>query len=234
MASSTFHNASGLDAEGHLTSARDVALMSRALLSHEAVTGYTSVWMDELRGGKTQLVNTNKLVRFYQGANGLKTGTTSGAGFCLAASATRNGLTLVAVVMGAKSSDERFSAARGLLDYGFAHYASVPPPDLSAQLAPIRVMGGVLQRVELTSDAPSALVIPKGTEDKLETRVEIAQDLKAPVEAGQTVGRVVLMMGEEVLCEFSVKTARAVAKMTPLSAFLMLWREAVCMGRKSG
>ncbi len=232
MTNTTFKNACGLDAEGHLTTARDISTMSKALLSHPAITQYTSVWMDELRGGKTQLVNTNKLVRFYEGANGLKTGTTDGAGFCLSASATRNGLTLVAVVLGAKSSDDRFSSARGLLDYGFANYASVAPPDLSAKLTPVKVLGGVLREAKIKGEAPASLVVPKGSEAKLTGRVEMAADLKAPVEEGQTVGKVTVMLGEEVICEYPVKTTHAVAKMTPLSAFYILWNEATCMGKK--
>jgi len=121
MQNTRFLNCTGLDEEGHVTTARDVAIVSRELISHPMIIEYSTIWMDELRNGETQLVNTNKLVRFYPGATGLKTGTTSIAGSCLSATATRDGLSLVAVVMGAPNSDSRFAAARGLLDYGFAN-----------------------------------------------------------------------------------------------------------------
>ena len=122
MANTTFRCAAGLDQPGHLSTAKDVAIMSRALLGHPLILNYSTVWMDSLRGGETQLVNTNRMIRFYQGATGLKTGTTSGAGSCLAASASRDGLGLIAVVMGADTSDHRFAAARSLLDWGFANF----------------------------------------------------------------------------------------------------------------
>ena len=125
MKNSHFVNCSGLDAEGHYSSARDIAIMSAELMKHEEIKNYSTIWMDSLRDGKTELVNTNKLVRFYSGATGLKTGTTSSAGCCLAATAERDGLGLVAVVMGAKNSTERFNSARKLLDFGFANYKVV-------------------------------------------------------------------------------------------------------------
>lgn len=131
MANTTFRCAAGLDQPGHLSTAKDVAIMSRALLGHPLILNYSTVWMDSLRGGETQLVNTNRMIRFYQGATGLKTGTTSGAGSCLAASASRDGLGLIAVVMGADTSDHRFAAARSLLDWGFANFmqAKLTPPE---------------------------------------------------------------------------------------------------------
>ena len=121
MTGTHFVNCTGLDAPGHLTTARDIATMSRILIQHPMIREYSSIWMDSLRGGETQLVNTNKLVRFYDGATGLKTGTTDGAGSCLAATATRNGLSLVAVSLGSATSDERFQSARNILEYGCAN-----------------------------------------------------------------------------------------------------------------
>lgn len=142
MNSTTFYNATGLDADGHLTTAHDIALMSRELLNHRDVTKYTTIWQDSLRDGKTGLVNTNKLVRFYEGCTGLKTGTTDGAGCCVSASAKRGDMELIAVVMGAANSDDRFSAARKLLDYGFANYQRYSAKD-SKSFAPVKVTRGV-------------------------------------------------------------------------------------------
>ena len=142
MTNTVFHNACGLDAEGHLSTARDVAAMSRYILNTcPEVLHYTGIWTDTLRGGATQLVNTNKLLRRYNGITGLKTGTTSGAGVCISASATRDGLDLIAVVLGAPSSSDRFDAATTLLDYGFAAYRAVPLPAVEDQPLLIKVKG---------------------------------------------------------------------------------------------
>lgn len=132
MENTHFACCAGLDNEGHYSTARDIALMSRALLRYPKITDYTTIWMDTLRNGTTSLVNTNRLVRFYQGATGLKTGTTNGAGCCLSASASRDGLGLIAVVLGAGNSNDRFAAARALLDWGYANLAAVniTPPEL--------------------------------------------------------------------------------------------------------
>ena len=149
MENTHFACCAGLDNEGHYSTARDIALMSRALLRYPKITDYTTIWMDTLRNGATSLVNTNRLVRFYQGATGLKTGTTNGAGCCLSASASRDGLGLIAVVLGAGNSNDRFAAARALLDWGYASLAAVniTPPELE----PLAVIRGTAPTVELTA-----------------------------------------------------------------------------------
>ena len=141
MKNTTFQNATGLDAQGHLTTARDIAVMSQALLSHPLITEYSTVWMDSLRNGETQLVNTNKLIRFYEGATGLKTGTTDKAGYCVTASAKKNGMELVAVILDGQTSDLRFSAAKALLNYGFANYELANPDIGSEALLSVDVTG---------------------------------------------------------------------------------------------
>ena len=161
MNSTTFHNASGLDADGHITSARDVAIMSMELLKHKKITEYSTIWMDTLRDGKTSLVNTNRLIRFYKGATGLKTGTTDNAGHCLTASATRNGLSLIAVVMGAKTTDDRFNTARNLLDYGFSNYTLITPEPVNSQLSPVKVILGTKDSVEVRCDTPESIISKK-------------------------------------------------------------------------
>lgn len=230
MTNTTFQNATGLDADGHLTTARDIAVMSQALLSHPLITEYSTVWMDSLRNGKTQLVNTNKLIRFFEGATGLKTGTTDGAGYCLSASATRNNLSLIAVVLGADTSDHRFGSARGLLEYGFANYEAreIPPPDPA--LLPLPVRRGVCRTVELTCDAPERMLLEKGKGDQLTEQRELVESLEAPIEAGTPVGTIRLLLDGVVVCEYPVKTAQAVERMTMRSAFPMLWGELTRMG----
>ena len=213
MENTHFENATGLDAEGHLSTARDIAIMSRALLAHPKIKDYSTVWMDTLRDGQTQLVNTNKLVRFYEGCTGLKTGTTDAAGSCLAASAQRDGLELVAVVLGSPSSDERFSAARALLDYGFANYVRLPLP--APQAAPtVPVTGGVAPQVAWMSKGPGAVVVRAADRQAVEQQVELAEDLQAPVELGQILGRVTVTAGGSPVCEYELVAAEAVEEMT--------------------
>lgn len=225
MTNTTFKNATGLDADGHLTTARDISAMSAELLRHPKITEYTTIWMDSLRNGETQLVNTNKLVRFFPGATGLKTGTTDGAGSCLSASATRNGLSLIAVVLGSDTSDQRFGAARGLLEYGFANYEAKPVPEPDPTIAPVKVRGGVRQQVELKSCAPKQMLVEKGRGTGLTQQQTMAEDFQAPVAEGAHAGTVRIMLDGVIICEYDVVTAEAVDKMDLRTAIGLIWGE---------
>ena len=211
MTATHFANACGLDEEGHLSSARDVAVMSREmLLHHPEVREYCTVWMDTLRGGKTQLVNTNKLLKSYPGITGLKTGTTGKAGVCIAASAERDGLRLIAVVLGAASGKERFEAAKTLLDYGFAHYdsAEVTLPDDAPEELPVQ--RGTAETAALDYAAPERLLVPKGEGRDLQTKILLPDTLQAPVQQGSPVGSWQLLRGETVLQELPICAAQDV------------------------
>ena len=211
MTASHFANACGLDEEGHLSSARDVAVMSREmLLHHPEVREYCTVWMDTLRGGRTQLVNTNKLLKSYPGITGLKTGTTGKAGVCITASAERDGLRLIAVVLGASSGKERFEAAKTLLDYGFAHYdsAEVTLPDDAPE--ELRVKRGTAETTTLDYAAPERLLVPKGEGRDLQTKILLPDTLQAPVRQGSPVGSWQLLRGETVLQELPICAAQDV------------------------
>ena len=219
----------GLDNEGHYSTARDIALMSRALLQHPKITDYTTIWMDTLRNGATSLVNTNRLVRFYQGATGLKTGTTNGAGCCLSASASRDGLGLIAVVLGAGNSNDRFAAARALLDWGFANLAAVniTPPELE----PLAVIRGTAPTVELTAQPPAeGIVIPKGQREAMTQTVNLAESLEAPIAAGTEVGTVTVTVEGQTVASYPVVTAAAVERMTFGRAFQRLGQGLLAMG----
>lgn len=228
MENTHFVNATGLDAEGHLTTARDISTMSRALLHHPMITNYTSVWISELRDGKTQLVNTNKLVRFYDGCTGLKTGTTNDAGSCLSASATKKGMSLIAVTLGSPTSADRFSAARGLLDYGFANYARVELPALE-NIEPIRVKGGAQQKVDIVCEPPKAVIVRSADKGNIEQEAQILPDVEAPVEEGQVLGKVVVRVGDETVCEYQLVAALPVDKMTFFRAFGKLFHSLISM-----
>ena len=206
-----FENSCGLDAEGHLSTARDVAMMSREmLLRHAEVRNYCSIWMDTLRGGATQLVNTNKMLKTYNGITGLKTGTTSKAGVCISASAERNGLRLIAVVLGASSGKERFESATALLDYGFANYENVTPQLPKNAPETIAVSHGTASEVELCYSTPQRFLMPKNTAEPLTATLELPQKLSAPVESGTPLGTVQLASGGELLARFPVTAAQGV------------------------
>ena len=225
MEHTTFRNACGLDTEGHLSTARDVAIMSRTILNTcPEVLHYTGIWTDTLRGGATQLVNTNKLLKRYNGITGLKTGTTSGAGVCISASATRDGLDLIAVVLGSLSSSERFTAATTLLDYGFAAYAAVPLPAMEDRSLLIKVKGSAEESVPLDYTAlPETLLMPKENAAALTAQLDLPQELEAPVQLGQTVGTVRILSGETQLGEYEVRAAADAEKMDFGTAFGLLW-----------
>lgn len=215
MTGTHFENACGLDETGHLSTARDVAVMSREmLLHHTEIADYCTIWTDTLRGGETQLVNTNKLLRSYQGITGLKTGTTGGAGVCISASAERDGLGLVAVILGAPSSKDRFDAARTLLDYGFANYQSLTaelPADAPKTLPVAR---GAEETVELSYTAPGSFLAAKGDDAQLEVRLALPESVEAPVAAGQQLGTVTVLRGGQTLAEYPVAAANDVAALS--------------------
>lgn len=211
-----FVNCTGLDddTDEHLTSAYDIALMSKELLSHERIRAYTTVWMDSLRDGATQLVNTNKLVRFYKGTTGLKTGTTSKAGHCLSASAERNGLHLIAVVMGSENSSDRFEGAKALLNYGFANYKTVTPQYDTNLVTPVRVIKGFTESITPETESILPITVKAGDENKIEAEVEIATDVEAPVEKGQRIGCVTFKLDGKTIAEYPLTAKEEVRRLT--------------------
>lgn len=227
MTNTVFKNCNGLDEDGHVTTAYDIALMSRALIQHEKIFDYTQVWMDELRGGKTQLVNTNKLLKSYSGITGLKTGTTGKAGSCMAATAERDGMSLVAVVLGCASTEDRFSSAASLLDVGFSGWALTAPSLSSDALAPIAVEKGMQSTVAVEADPLTGVVVPKGREGEVVCETTMEETLTAPVEQGQAVGEVTCVLDGEVLARSQIRAASSVEALTFSSAWLSLLRAVV-------
>ena len=213
MTHTRFVNACGLDAEGHYSSARDVAAMSLALLRHPKILEYSGIWMDTLRGGETQLTNTNKMLKSYAGITGLKTGTTNGAGVCISASAVRDGMGLLAVVLGSPSSKERFESATAMLDYGFATFEAGAFPQIAGRADTLRVTGGVEQQVALDYTVPEKMLLKKGEGQTLTAAVVLPEKLDAPVAAGTQVASVTLKAGEEILGEYPVTTRSEVPQM---------------------
>lgn len=224
MTDTHFVNCTGLPAEGHVTSAWDIALMSRELIEkHPDIRRYTTIWMDTLRDGKSQLVNTNKLVRHYKGATGLKTGTTQKAGHCLSATAQRDGMGLVAVILGCSTTDERFGGARKMLDYGFASYGIHTPQIDQNQLQPVKVLRGVEPQVDITVETPAPVLVKKGQEKAIVTTIELAEDLEAPVLQGQVVGEVILKLDDKEVATYPIRAAKAVGAVNFGVAFRWLF-----------
>ena len=217
MNDTNFVNCTGLDdgenASQHKTSAHDIALMSRELLTkHPGIKKYTTIWMDTIRDGTFGLSNTNKLVRFYQGATGLKTGFTSGAGYCLSATAMRDGMELIAVVMGADTSQNRNAACKQLLDYGFANFALVSPELTETAEVPVTLGNAPSASVRLGDTA--SLLIDKGQKSSVTTQVQLEKEVTAPVSQGQRLGTMQVKIGEQVLSEIPLVAAEAVERLT--------------------
>lgn len=197
MKDTVFKNCNGLDEEGHITSAYDVALMSRELIKHKKVFDYTSIWLDQLRGGKTQIVNTNKLLKSYNGITGLKTGTTDDAGCCISATAERGGMSLIAVVLGADTGKQRFADAAALLNSGFADYSVVELKTPKNLPSDVKVNGGMEKSVKLSCKVGGKIVTPNATTDELQVDLDVPDEIDAPVKGQQKVGSVTCRIGKE-------------------------------------
>lgn len=229
MGDTTFMNCNGLDEEGHITSAYDVALMSRELIKHEKIFDYTTIWLDSLRGGETQIVNTNKLLRSYDGITGLKTGTTGDAGSCISATAERNGLSLIGVVLGADSGKERFRDAAALLDYGFANFES-RELSLNDELEPIAVEGGMEDSVSVSCEDTTKLTVPKGEGEGIEKIIDIPDSIAAPVKKGDVIGSLRFTLNDEELASFDIVADADVEEKCFGSILGLLLRSLIKMG----
>ena len=216
MDNTHFENCTGLDdtTENHLTTAMDVAIMSRELLKHEIIMNYTTIWMDSLRGGQTELVNTNKLIRFYEGATGLKTGTTSKAGCCVSASALREGTHLIAVVMGSGNSSDRFETAKAMLNWGFANYSTVTPAIDPSLIPDVGVIGGVADSITPELPEINPVLIEKGRDADITQTVDLAVDVAAPVEKGQVLGTVTFRLGDNIIGKYNITAPEKVDELT--------------------
>lgn len=220
LTSTKFENTTGLDdtTTAHLTSAKDIAIMSRALIKYPKITEYSRLWQDSIRDGAFTLTNTNRLVRFYKGCTGLKTGSTDKAGYCISVTAERDGLSLICVIMGAESRDMRNSIATGLLDYGFSHY-EIYSKDREA-LEAIPVMRGVKNSV-LVENTPFSTVIKKSG-SMVECVYEIPKTLGAPLKAGEVVGKIYYELDGERIGESDIVVCEDVNKISYLSVFLRM------------
>ena len=235
MEDTNFVNCTGLDddpeAKSHLTSAHDIAVMSRQLLkNHPDIKKYTTIWMDTVRDGAFGLANTNKLVRFYNGATGLKTGFTSAAGYCLSASAQRDGMELVAVVMGCESSQTRFAACKSMLDYGFANFSLVDPQLPENAAVPVKL--GKAESVTAVPAEHGALLIDKAQLNQVNIQTALEETVTAPVSKGQRLGTMTVKAGEQILAQIPLVAQHAVERLTWGDLFLQLLQQ-LCMAKST-
>ena len=229
MTNTHFENTNGLDdtAQNHVTSAGDIAIMSRELIKHTEILEFSSTWMDTIRDGQFGLTNTNRLVRFYRGCNGLKTGSTAKAGFCVSVTAEREGMTLICVIMGAENRDIRNAEAQKLLDWGFATYGLFVTE--AGKLGPIYVTGGKQDEVMLTYPRFTA-VLPKGEISAVEFEVTMPKTLTAPIRRGEAVGKITYTCKGEILGEVSVLSSETVEKITFGELWGRILKYVLCMG----
>ena len=232
MNDTNFVNCTGLDddpnAKDHLTSAHDIVIMSRELMKHHPdIKKYTTIWMDTVRGGAFGLANTNKLVRFYPGATGLKTGFTSQAGYCLSSTAEREGLGLIAVVMGAATSQDRFAACKSMLDYGFANYALVSPMPEGEPSVEVKL--GTAEQVRLVPGEMPKLLIDKGLKNSLTTEITLSEPVTAPVSPGQQLGRLTVRAGDQILSQVPLVAETEVPRLSWGQLFALVMKE-ISMG----
>ncbi len=235
MKNTHFENATGLDdtTDTHLTTARDIGIMSVELMKHDLITDYTTVWMDSLRNGETELVNTNKLVRFYSGTTGIKTGTTNKAGCCVSASAKRDNLHLVAVVLGSANSNDRFETAKAMLNYGFANYTVAELKIDEIAFNEVEVLGGETKSVKPYVEGDTRALLKKGDAEKLEQTVTLAENVQSPVAKNQRLGSVKFTLAGECVAELPLLASNEVKKLTFFTSLKRILNFLAC-GEKIG
>lgn len=227
MKDTVFKNCNGLDEEGHISSAYDVALMSAELIKHTKVFDYTSIWLDFLRDGKTQIVNTNKLLKSYNGITGLKTGTTDDAGSCISATAKRDGLSLIAVVLGSDSGTDRFKDASILLDYGFNNYSVIIPKE--KKLPKVKVNKGMESEVEVYSNPPKSVLVSKGSDSEIIVKVDLPKKIDAPVEKDKKIGEITYSINNKVVQKTDIRCKKSVEECSFGNSFRYLLSQLISL-----
>ena len=221
MKNTNFENTNGLDdtATNHVTSARDIAIMSRALIRHSKITEYSSIWMDSIRNGEFGLTNTNRLVRFYKGATGLKTGSTAKAGFCISATAERDGMSLICVIMASPTRDIRNAAATALLDWGFANYTVYRQE--AGSFDPVKVLGGEASNCRVSCPEFSA-VVPKADVGRIEYVTDLPGEMGAPVRKGEVIGEIVYSINGTEIGSVEIVAEETIEKISFWGVFVRI------------
>lgn len=215
LENTNFENCTGLDdtATNHYSCAYDIAVISREVMQHELIKDYTTLWLDYLRNGETELNNTNKLVNTYNGITGLKTGTTSKAGFCVCATAERDGMSLISVVLGADTSEDRFTSASNMLDYGFANYQIIVPEIDETQISTVKVINGIEKSVMPIYDETDKILVKKGGED-ITYEYKTEPSVSAPVKSGDKLGEIIIKSGNETIRTVKLYSGKNIDKIS--------------------
>lgn len=215
LENTNFENCTGLDdtATNHYSCAYDIAVISREVMQHELIKDYTTIWLDYLRNGETELNNTNKLVNTYNGITGLKTGTTSKAGFCVCATAERDGMSLISVVLGADTSEDRFTSASNMLDYGFANYQIIVPEIDETQISTVKVLNGIEKSVMPIYDETDKILVKKGGED-ITYEYKTEPSVSAPVKSGDKLGEIIIKSGNETIRTVKLYSGKNIDKIS--------------------
>lgn len=223
MNETVFKNCNGLDEDGHVTSAYDVALMSRELIRHEKVFDYTLIWMDYIRNGETQLVNTNKLIKTYNGITGLKTGTTTKAGSCISATAKRDNFSLISVVLGASNTEQRFGDAASMLDFGFANWSVILPE--APVVNEVEIKGGMQSTVKTGTYKAPQILMKTSEATEIQSEVILNEEIAAPIKAGDVLGYITYKSGDKQFAQTEIVAAENVEAIKIKSSFIYLLRE---------
>lgn len=227
MKNTNFVNPTGLDAENHYSTAYDIALMSSELMKHEYIASLTSIWMDSLRDGATELVNTNKLVRFYTGCTGLKTGTTDEAGSCLSATASRDNMSIVAVVLGADNSTDRFNDAKKLLDMSFTNFSVYALTPENTNMPYIKVKGGLQEEVDVQVQEYVSIVVDKADISSLKSVINIEEMFEAPITQGDILGEILILQEDTQIAKLDLIATHSVEEKTFLDYFTEIFKQLV-------
>ena len=219
-----FENCNGLDdtVKAHYSCAYDLALITKEVMKHEIIKKYTSIWLDSLRNGETELNNTNKLVNTYNGITGLKTGTTSNAGFCISATATRDGMSLVAVVLGSETSDKRFDTAANLLDWGFANYELISPKVDNKKIKSVKVIGGDIKEIKPFYNSKEKVLVKKGAE-KIDLKYKLKTSVEAPVKRGDALGKILIFDNKQQIGSIEIIADKNIKRLTIKDIFNIIF-----------
>ena len=226
MTNTTFKNCTGLTEEGHVSTAKDISIMARELLKYKEILKYTSIWMKYLRNGKTQIVNTNKLLKSYEGITGLKTGTTDEAGFCMCASAQRKNISLIAVILGADTSENRFKESAALLDYGFENFTKVTPKTENVVLKPLKISKGIKPEINLEIFELKTFLVPIGKEKEVKAFLELKDHVVSPILRGKVLGKFIYKLKDDTLAEHNIVASENVEKATFWNVFKKMLKHA--------
>ena len=225
MKETIFKDCVGSDEDGNVTSAYDIALMSRELMNHKKIIPYTSTWIDYIRGGQTQIVNTNKLIKSYQGTLGIKTGTSDKAKSCISSACQRDGMTLIGVILGCENPKQRFKEMQNLLEYGFSEYTTINTQIPENMIESVKVQNGMINEVGVTASIDSEILVPKSKQNSIKNEIKMNEEIIAPIKEGDVLGKILYTLENETIAECEILSDSDVEEISFKSVFKAMLRE---------